>query len=1609
MLMYNSNGKVVKFEDLLDPTDTWELGSIIGEGTYGAVFRGFNKNSGEEVAIKVLDSAHEMIEEIEEEYQILRDFSEHPNMPKFYGMYLKHASEFDSQVWLVMEMCSGGSVTALTRSQLKEEEYLQELLIAHILKETLTVLKYLHEHNIIHRDVKGHNILITSAGIIKMIDFGVSGHLDSPLGRRKTHVGTPYWMAPEVIACEQQLDYSYDVRCDIWSLGITAIELAEGKPPHSDVDPRRALFKIPRSPPPTLSKGVLWSPEFHDFIAKCLVKDFEQRSFTGDLLSHPFIQKVPTDTTELRKQLVELISKMEQRVEPPHVTTKHGQFKSGRKNHKESSLTVDDLATLETLDEDVIIKELSSRYSDEIIYTYIGDILLAVNPFTPLTIYSEELAQRYMHAAKADNPPHIYGVADQAYQSMMHNQHNQCIVISGESGAGKTESANFLVQQLTLLGKAENRKLEDRILQVNPLMEAFGNAKTVINDNSSRFGKYLELFFTSSTGTVMGAKITEYLLEKSRVINQAIGEQNFHIFYYIHDGLVSHDNESEFHLQHGKVYRYIYQYTSQQQDVAAFSVNRVRFKAIEYCFNIIGFQPDEVQSVYRILVAILHTGNIDFVETENTHGGESCTVANNDIVEIVARMLGLDIKDLLECLTTTGMVAKGEVIVRANSVQEAVIARDAMAKALYGRLFSWIVNRISALLKPTSGGENDRLVTGLLDIFGFENFETNSFEQLCINIANEQIQYYFNQHIFAWELAEYEKEEIEAVHVTYTDNRPILDMFLAKPVGLLSLLDEESNFPKATDQTLVDKFNQNIRTGVYSQPKGNNLLFWIEHYAGRVEYDATGFLEKNRDRLPVEIIHILRTSENKVVRTLFQTPLSKTGNLSSGSNSLHSSVRSSTLPSPISTMPAVTSIAHRNAASMGGSRHLTGSASMTRIQQTVATYFRFSLMDLLNKMVAGTPHFVRCIKPNDEKEPGNFDYERVRTQLRYTGVLETTRIRRQGFSHRINFSDFLKRYHILGFHGSSKIPITRENCRLLLEKLDMTNCAVGKSKVFLKYYHVEELARRYDALCRKVVLVQSCFRAWLARSKFYKMKWQREKAAITVQKWTRGLFARIQYKAKVVNRHEAAVTIQKAVRGWQARKKYYPEVARRRVAARTIQGAYRKHRVRSSLKIRREKKQREKEQQEKEQREKEEQKKDLAASHIQRMYRLRQRTKHMLTAENTRNRAATLIQTYFRMWRSKVLYKQLTGYKKQKEGQLENFGQQVENYGKGVIDHLKQTDDAKSDALMTSSTARGVTSAERSVPVWERISRDDVGEARLEQMRKMNERKATMPETEAKYYDELNYGKSAVVANHLPAVMLNGGTLSNPDPNNRDFQREEDETEFSESARLSRLLLAKSAARALMANKPGQVEVTVTVINDNDNLAVPWDAPLVSARNNTLAPDTYEDGSGYITPCSIYSIEADLAAEKEGLLDEEDKHELARRLEQEVAGGILALWRQRLAQPANDEELEIGYDSDENISTGLNSPTSTSPRSPPSPTAAPLQFSYNAGRVSNSLNINRMVSSNQDEEEKNPDLEAARLKLRKTRFDYSSDTFHHRSGKPLLQQQAYTSTQTLKR
>ncbi|XP_071534803.1 myosin-IIIb-like isoform X6 [Panulirus ornatus] len=1101
-MSYMGMSQHIDFDNLPDPNTRYELLEVIGEGTYGEVFAAKDHDTDTQVAIKIMENIGENLEEIEEEYLILRDLSLHPNLPAFHGIFLRRGSkQEEDQAWLVMELCPRGSVTDLVQALIKRGQRLTEPQLGYILKETIDAMAYLHQNRCMHRDIKGHNILLTDQGNIKLVDFGVSSHLASTWGRRNTSVGTPYWMAPEVIACEQQLDYSYDVRCDVWSLGITAIELADGEPPLSDIHPMRALFQIPRNPPPTVDRPVEWSSEFNDFIGECLIKDFEQRAGAKELLQHPFIKAVPNNPEEIRRQLTLLqddLRKRNQLVQKePETTIKGGALKADRKT-KRTPLWMDDLACLEKLTEEVIVEHLCRRYQTDQIYTYMGDILIAVNPFKEIGVYGDKESRLHRGMVKSENPPHIFAMADNAYHCMLHQKQQQCIVISGESGAGKTESANFLLKQLVTLGKAPNRNLEDKILQVNPIMESFGNAKTGINDNSSRFGKYLELTYTR-LGKITGAKISVYLLEQSRVVHQAEEEQNFHIFYYLHDGLEAEDKLLQYCLDKSKRDKHRYLAGANWSKTRS-EANVQMFNKVVDGFKSLGFRDDELDSVYRILASIINLGDVDFYQTIDKDNMEQAAVKNVEQIKVVSELLGIDPADLTEALTSNSVVTKGEIITRNNTVEEAVSTRDAMAKAMYGRLFDWIVNNINRLLSFCRIVYGESLAVGLLDIFGFENFEVNSFEQLCINIANEQIQYFFNQHIFTWEQQEYMAEGIEVDIVEFADNRPVLDMFLAKPMGLLALLDEESRFPKATDQSLVEKFHNNIKSPYYIKPKAQGLDFTIRHFAGKVSYDTLHFLEKNKNFLPTEVIQLLRQSSHDIIRFLFQCPLTKTGNL------YYATPRTS----PRSTLT------NKQPKSFVGSTKTQydsrGLASQTKAQQTVATYFRYSLMDLLQKMVNGTPHFVRCIKPNDDKAPNNFDNKKVQRQLRYAGVMETVRIRQHGFSHRIPFAEFLRRYCFLAFSFDERVIASKENCRLLLLRLKMDGWALGKTKVFLKYYHVEYLTKMYEKQIRRIIQVQACVRRWLAKIRYQKQRWAIARSVVTLQRYARGWIIRKKYQ-----------------------------------------------------------------------------------------------------------------------------------------------------------------------------------------------------------------------------------------------------------------------------------------------------------------------------------------------------------------------------------------------------------------------------------------------------------------------------------------------------------------
>ncbi|XP_076876747.1 myosin-IIIb [Brachyhypopomus gauderio] len=704
----------------------------------------------------------------------------------------------------------------------------------------------------------------------------------------------------------------------------------------------------------------------------------------------------------------------------------------------------EDLASLSDLDEKSLLESLTCRFNQNRIYTYIGDILVAVNPFKYLPLYEKEVSEKYKCHEKNSLPPHIFAVADRAYQSMLGRlgtgPKNQCIVISGESGAGKTESTKHLLRQLMELCRA-NSQLEQQILQVNPLLEAFGNAQTVMNDNSSRFGKYIQLRFQNSS--VKGAKINEYLLEKSRVVHQDEGERNFHIFYCMLAGISPQDKEM-YGLLEPTQYRYLNGRFIQDDMVKHWST---KFGEVSNAMDMVGFQEREKVDMMTILAGVLSLGNITFEITDSD--ALKVTEKCRGWLKATAGQFGVQEEDLLRCLTCTMSVTRGESIYRLHNQQQAEDARDSIAKVVYGRVFGWIVSKINELLAHTQDSDVEFSEIGILDIFGFENFGVNRFEQLCINLANEQLQYFFNHHIFLMEQNEYKEEGIQWETITFKDNKPILDLFLTKPIGILSLLDEQSAFPQATDGNFVDKLNSKFKANPhYDVVRSHCPLFAIVHYAGKVQYNASGFLEKNRDNIPANIRTLFINSITPLLSVLFSATISRTGTL----------------------MPRRAKL-----------QIVDDNFNSTR-KQSVGAQFKHSLAVLMEKMFAANPHFVRCIKPNSSKLPDLVDSKLVMDQLRYNGLLETIRIRKEGFSWRPPFKEFAQRYNILLLKPN--LPLDKESCLSILNTTELSGWKCGSSRLFFKYWHQEELAGVLQRLGKAAVVIQKNYRAVSCRRRF---------------------------------------------------------------------------------------------------------------------------------------------------------------------------------------------------------------------------------------------------------------------------------------------------------------------------------------------------------------------------------------------------------------------------------------------------------------------------------------------------------------------------------------------
>ena len=684
-----------------------------------------------------------------------------------------------------------------------------------------------------------------------------------------------------------------------------------------------------------------------------------------------------------------------------------------------------------------------------------------MNPYQALEIYDGNHMEMYKNSKIGDLPPHIFAIADAAYTMMRRDKRNQCCVISGESGAGKTETTKLVLQFLAAVS-GQHSWIEQQILEANPIMEAFGNAKTIRNDNSSRFGKYIDISFDED-GAIEGASIEQYLLEKSRLSFQAVDERNYHIFYRLIAGSTPQEL-SALGLTKAEDFAYLTGGGCIQlpgmDDVEEWG-------GIRGAMKVLGFAEDEQWNIFRLVAAFLHLGNVEFDETE-VNNMMASEVANMGAVEEACKLFEVDGEAMADALTTQTTVTRGETIVKQLDAERAVDVRDAFVKQVYGRIFIWIVEKINSTISKQSKRSAKRTSIGVLDIFGFENFTQNSFEQLCINYCNENLQQFFVQHIFKLEQLEYDKEGINWSKIEFQDNQPVLDMIAERPMNILALVNEEAKFPKGTDESMLTKLHQNhAKNPLYLKPRSHNdPQFGISHFAGNVYYNSDGFLEKNRDTFSNDLVGVISDSENQFLLSLFQTDMSQ------------------------------------------------GSETRSK-KQTLAHQFKRSLDELMKTLGACNPYFVRCIKPNEYKKPNMFDRLLCTRQLRYSGMMETIRIRRAGYPIRHTFAEFIARYRLLDSSipppgaGDDKANAIALATHVLGEQ-DSADWQSGHSKIFLKDAHDQKLEdAREEAFTDQAVVLQRILRGALARARFNAMK----TSMITVQDRFRAFQAQRRFAA----------------------------------------------------------------------------------------------------------------------------------------------------------------------------------------------------------------------------------------------------------------------------------------------------------------------------------------------------------------------------------------------------------------------------------------------------------------------------------------------------------------
>ncbi|XP_037913894.1 unconventional myosin-XV isoform X1 [Hermetia illucens] len=753
---------------------------------------------------------------------------------------------------------------------------------------------------------------------------------------------------------------------------------------------------------------------------------------------------------------------------------------------------VDDMTQLEDLHEASLLWNLRIRYDKGLIYTFAGSILIAVNPYQMFPdSYGLEVAKQYAGKPLGALPPHLFAIGAAAHAAL---PSPQVVIISGESGSGKTESTKLVMQYLAAVvpgGGSASTVITEQILEASPLLEAFGNARTARNNNSSRFGKYLEVYFKS--GAIVGARITQYLLEKSRIVTQAPGERNYHVFYELLGGL-SETERAKYGLLEADKYFYLNQGGS---DCAP---GRVSWDALQSAMQVLGVSDGEREGIIRVLASVLHLGNVYFHRRQLRHGQEGVEIGSDAEIKWAGHLLHISAEGLHRSLTTRVTEARSERLHTPLGIDQALDARDAFAKVLYAGLFNWLVSRINSIVHK--GGTHDAHRISILDIFGFEDLAENSFEQLCINYANENLQLYFNKHVFKLEQAEYARERLEWTPLTWEDNLPVIHLLAKKPVGIFHLLDDESNFPRATDLSFLEKCHYNHALNeLYSRPRIGAQEFGITHYAGQVWYCVEGFLEKNRDAVRPDVLELLGSSKLQLVADMTkqlraQRDAGKT--LPKGSNGRFVTMKPRT--------------------------------------PTVAARFSDSLQQLLQSMGRCNPWFVRCIKPNNDKHALKMDMPCVLQQLRYLGMLDTIQIRQKGYPVRLRFQHFVERYRHLMKSPLPRGTPYRELCRNLLESLPRTGVEgpdfqLGATRVFLREaLHRALEGGRSERLRNAAIIIQRNVKRVLAQKKLHRQK----RAATKIQSTWKGYRDRKKYRAL----KKATVKAQAYWRGKMQRKRY---------------------------------------------------------------------------------------------------------------------------------------------------------------------------------------------------------------------------------------------------------------------------------------------------------------------------------------------------------------------------------------------------------------------------------------------------------------------------------------